>query len=336
MPLRPPHLQRGATIGIVSPSAPVAARQPRRWQRGLRSLKALGFEVKVGQHALSDTGHTAGRAEDRAADITSLFLDDEVDTILATIGGYNSNQLLEHLDFDAIRTHPKILMGYSDTSALLLAILEMTGLVTFMGPALLPQFAEPAGLHPFTAKALQALLLEPTRQQTLEPSGTWIRERQRWGVNDDRPRGEVPNPGPRVVREGRASGRLVAGNLGTMLVLAGSPYFPNLDGAVLCIEEDELETPASVDRYLTQLRTMGAFEQIAALLVGRFSPDVGFTDSHHLASLLLEATHGYAFPIATGFDFGHTDPMLTLPIGVRTEIDLTGQPRWTLLEPAVT
>lgn len=302
----------------------------------MRSLESLGFRVKVAPHALAATGHTAGRAEERAADLMGLFLDDEVDAILATIGGHNSNQLLEHLDFAAIRSHPKIVMGYSDTSALLLAIHSLTGLVTFMGPALLPQFGEAGGLHPFTKSAVSAVLCEPSRNVAMPTAPSWIRERLRWGTEDTRARVGVPNPGPRVVRRGRASGRLFATNLGTMLVLAGSKYFPRLDSAILCIEEDEVETQASFDRYLTQLRTMGVFERISALLVGRFPPEVEFTRENNLDALLLEATRGSKFPIAAGLDFGHTDPMLTLPIGIQAEVAVGASVEWSLTEAAVT
>ncbi len=146
----PERLQKGDKIGIVSPSSPVAAFCPKRLQRGVGELEKRGFTVKLGKHVLEHYKHTAGTVQQRIEDLHAMFADDEVKAIVCTIGGLNSNQLLEFLDYDLIQKHPKIFMGFSDITALLNAVYAKTGLVTYLGPALLPQFGEYGGTLPYT------------------------------------------------------------------------------------------------------------------------------------------------------------------------------------------
>jgi len=334
--LKPAALVEGDILGIVSPSAPAAGYCPRRFERSLANLTALGFTVLVGEHATARHGHTAGTIEERVVDLHRMFRDDHIKGVIATVGGLNSNQLLDELDYDLLKRHPKILMGYSDITALLLAVHTMTGLVTFMGPALLPQFGEVGGLHPYARKWLRRVLMSDKAPLTLEPSRLTIYEELRWDVDDTRPRREERHPGPRIVRPGLAEGPIIAGNLSTLLILAGTPYLPSLQGAILCIEEDETEAPDVIDRYLIQLRQMGVLAEIAALLVGRFNPAVGFGEGRLLDEVLLAATRGLDVPIAVDFDFGHTDPMFILPNGVLARADFSRRaPRLQLLESAV-
>ena len=331
----PSRLRTGDTIGIVSPASPVAAFCSKRFARGVENLEKMGFSVRVAEHATARHGHTAGTIEDRVSDIHTMFSDTDVRAIITTIGGFNSNQLLEYLDYDLIARHPKILMGYSDITAVLLAIHKMTGLVTFLGPAIMPQFGEAGGLHRYTAEWFHAILMEPTLPIELTPSNLSIHEQLRWDTEDTRPRREEPHPGPRVLKDGVATGPIIAGNLGTMLALASTRYFPDLDGVILCVEDDEEESPGTIDRFLTQLRHMGVFERIVALVVGRFHPSVGFSDRDSLRDIVLTATEGCDIPIAVDFDFGHTDPMFTLPNGVRARVDFRERARLQLLEEPV-
>ncbi|WP_218916179.1 S66 family peptidase [Marinithermus hydrothermalis] len=322
-------------MGVVSPSAPTAHHTPRRFKRSVAHLQRLGFRVKVGPHTLNHHHHTAGTVEERLEDLHAMFADPEVKGILCTIGGHNANALLEGLDYALIQNNPKVFLGYSDITALHLGMHTQTGLVTFLGPALLPQFGEADGLHPYTRRYLEAVLIEGRAPLELEPSEILIHEHLLWDEEDNRPRRAEPHPGPKVLRPGTAQGPVIAGNLGTMLALCGTPFFPNLEGAILCVEEDETESPASVDRFLTQLRLMGAFAKIRALLVGRFHPKVGFGPEDPLEAVLLRATAGYDLPVAYGFDFGHTDPMFTLPIGTQARVAFGTEARVWLLEPAV-
>lgn len=334
--IRPRRLARGNTIGVVSPSSPVAAACPRRLRRGLEEFERRGFQVRLGAHATKATGHTAGSPADRLHDLHAMVTDPAVSAIVSTIGGFSSHQLLEDLDFDLFRRHPKVLMGYSDITALLVAIHARTGLVTMLGPAVMPQFGEFGGVHPYTWANFERVVMRPEAPGELTPAPQWIYEHLRWEQEDDRPRRAVPNPGPRTLRPGRAEGPILAGNAGTLLLLAGTPYWPNVDGVILCLEEDEDESPATIDRMLTQLRQMGVYERIDGLVLGRFHPQVGFSAEDSLEAMVLESTRGYTFPVVVDLDFGHTDPMVTLPLGVRALLDAAPErPRLSLLEPAV-
>ncbi len=335
--IRPNRLQRGDTIGVIAPASPVAALCPRRFERGLQELRHLGFKVIVGQHALKRTGHTAGTIEERLDDLHGMFRNLQVKAIIATIGGFNSHQLLENIDFNLIRRNPKILMGYSDITALLAGIYRHTRLVTFMGPAILPQFGEYGGLLEYTKRSFERVLMRAEPIGRIDASQEWTEESLLWDQADDRIRQTRPNAGMKVLKSGTAQGPILAGNMGTLLLLAGTPYFPDVDGVILCLEEDENERPGTIDRFLTQLRQMGIYRKISALIVGRFQSKVGFSPDDSLPSVLSAATKTFDFPILYDADFGHTDPMMVLPNGVQARIDASDlkQPIFEILDTAV-
>lgn len=332
----PPRLGTGDLVRIVSPSAPVASLVPGRLARAQTNLRAMGYRTDLAAHVTARTGHTAGTRVERLEDLHAAFLDPEVRMILASIGGFSSHQLLEDLDAELIRRHPKILIGYSDITALLTAIHRRTGLVTFLGPAALPQFGEAGGLMPYTRRMWERVVTQAMPAGELEPSGEAVSEILAWDRDDVRPRRMEPYPRPSALRAGTAEGPILAANLGTLLLLAGTSDWPDLRGRLLFVEDDEDEKPATLDRYFTQLRQMGVYGEIAGLGVGRIPRQVGLTPEDSLAAMVLEATRGFRFPIATDLDFGHWDPMLTLPNGVRGRLDAhPGQVRVTLLEAAV-
>jgi muramoyltetrapeptide carboxypeptidase len=168
----------------------------------------------------------------------------------------------------------------------------------------------------------------------LAPSPEWTAEVLRWDEDDDRPRAMQANPGPRVVRTGTVEGWLAPANLTTLLTLAGTSFWPDLAGAILCLEADEEETPGTVVRRLQQLRQIGVLADARALVVGRVPPSVGLAATD-LDELLLAVTAGLDVPIAVDFDFGHTDPIVVLPWGLRASLEAEEDPRLTLLEAAV-
>jgi muramoyltetrapeptide carboxypeptidase len=333
----PRRLEPGDLVGIVSPSAPVAALTPRRFERGVGELERRGFRVRVGEHARSRTGWTAGAPADRAADLHAMFADPEVRAIVCTIGSYNANQLLELLDYELIAANPKLFVGYSDITALHGAIHARTGLATMLGPALLPQWGEFGGLHDYTWDAFARVAMRAEPAGVFRGPAQWYPELLWWDRADDRPRTPEPAAPWRTVRRGSAEGPLVAGNANTLLLLNGTPWQPSLDGVLLCLEDDdEYGKPAMVERQLFQLRHLGAFERAAGLVYGRIHPNAGFESPEWIDEILLRATAGYDLPVATGLDFAHTDPLLTLPWGVRARLDAGDEVTLELLEPAVT
>lgn len=334
-PLLPPRLAAGDTIAVVSPSSPVAAARPRRFGRGVAELERRGFRVRVGEHALARRAHTAGTVEERLADLHAAFADPEVHGIVCAIGGFNANGLVAGLDYDLVAASPKVFCGYSDVTALHAAIWARTGLAVVLGPGLLPQLGEYGGTLDHTWRWFERVLMRAEPAGEIEPAPEWTGEYTEWDVADDRPRRLEPSPGPRTIRAGTGEGPLVAGNLATLLALAGTSWWPELDGVLLCLEDDAEETPATIDRALTQLRLMGVLERVAGLALGRFQVGTGFSKDDPLDAVVLEATCGTEYPIACDFDFGHTDPMVPLPWGVHARLDAGETARLSLLGPAV-
>jgi len=329
--IRPPALRPGDTVGIVAPSSPTAAHVSRRLARGVAELERRGFRVRLGDNVDNPRPTVA----EKLADLHALFGDPDVRGVVCTIGGYDSHQLLEQLDFELIATNPKVFSGYSDITALQAALWVRTGLVTFMGPMLLTDWAEFGGIPDYTWTEWEATVMRAEPRDEICVASGWTAEMTRWDEADDRPRVHEPNPGPRALRGGVAKGPLVPANLCTLLLFAGTPLWPDLDGAILGLELAEEEQAWWAERSLHQLRHLGVWERAAGLAFGRCNP-VSATPPDELDRMLLEATRGSGFPIAVDFDFGHTEPHCTLPWGVRARLDADARPpTLSLLEPAV-
>lgn len=331
--VKPRRLAPGATLGIVSLSSPVPAQLPRRFERGCQALRDLGYRVRVPEAARARHRYMAGSVESRVRSLVELWEDDEVDAIVSSIGGHSTHQLLEYLPFDRFRARPKPFIGYSDTTTLQLALYSQAGLVSFYGPALMPQFGEHGGPVAYTWSGFERALHRAGVGPVPAAPG-WIEERLRWDELDTRPRQLVPGSTRRCLRSGSASGPLIVANAGCLLLLAGTRYFPELDGSVLILEEDETEQPGTIDRYFTQLRHLGVWERIAALGVGRFPKEVQLEDA--ALDELIECSVGpRRIPILVGLEVGHVEPMTTLPIGTRAELDADALSLTLLESPTV-
>lgn len=198
-------IKKGDKIGVISPSAPLAGLVEHRYKNGITKLKELGFEVNVGKHALDVTSYTAGSAKDRAEDIMSFFEDDKIKEIISFIGGYHSNQILKYLDFDIIKNNPKIIMGYSDMTVLLLAIYKKCKFSTFYGPSVLNQFADPY-ISDYTLKYFKKATMEIEPIGEILPSKRYTCEFLDWFQKKDleRNRKFVKNPGWEWLKDGYA------------------------------------------------------------------------------------------------------------------------------------
>ncbi|MBC7621996.1 MAG: LD-carboxypeptidase [Aeromicrobium sp.] len=322
--IKPAQLKRGDLIGLVAPSggsnsAYVEAR--------VKHLEASGFRVKVSKNILAVRGNTAGTPQQRVADLHDMFLDREVDAIWALRGGSGASQMLSLIDYHLIRKHPKIFIGFSDITALHLAILKHSGLVTFHGPT-----APGPTISDYSMTQLEAVLMHPRDQTTIYMS--------------DANRGEAENAVAgageyklRTLTPGVAEGRLVGGNLAVLSALIGTPYAPDWRGALLFLEEIR-EAPYRIDRMLTQLKQAIPFNDAAGVLLGVFrrSVDAGAAvDSEPRLSLeqaLDDHFTGLSVPAAYGFSFGHIANNFTIPLGVRARLDTSAQ-TLTLLEAAV-
>jgi muramoyltetrapeptide carboxypeptidase LdcA involved in peptidoglycan recycling len=329
-------LHPGDTIGIIAPSWCGPAVFPHRVERGMAWLQSRGYHVVMAPHAAGRMDYVSGTPAERAGDIHRMFADSRVKAIIAAIGGDHACHLLPLLDWDLIRANPKIFMGYSDVTVLNLAIYARTGLVTFNGPAVMTDLAEfPAPLA-YTVEYLERAICSPDPVGLVRPSMAWTEESLDWGQKLDltRPRQLQPSAGWTWLKGGAAQGRLIGGCLESMQHLRGTPYWPDMTGAILFFETSEdVPSPSWVDAVLQDYENMGTLAQVAGLLVGR---PRGYTDEQKqvLDAVLLERTRRYHFPIVTGADFGHTWPQFTLPIGCMARLDATAQ-AFTVLEAGV-
>jgi muramoyltetrapeptide carboxypeptidase len=313
-PLKPRRLAPGDTLGLVLPSS--LAFEASTIDLAREQLEAVGFRVVVGAHARARHGYFAGTDEQRAADLMAMFADPAIAGIVCHRGGWGAPRLLPRLDYDAIRRQPKVLLGYSDVTALLNAIHQRTGLVTFHGPT------GGTNWRPYTLNALRRVLM------AAEPIGTL--------ANPEKEDDELVNRSYRVLTltPGQARGRLVGGNLTLLCALMGTPWEVDTAGAILLLEDVEEEL-YRVDRMLTQLAQGGKLAGVAGVAFGYCTdcpPGDGPTFS--LEELLREHLGQLGVPAMAGLAFGHLAKMLTLPIGLAGTLDATaGTVRFD--EPAV-
>jgi len=327
--VKPTHLKKGDFVGIVSPSSPLAGLVPHRVEKGIRSLEKIGFKVKVGKNALKISGYTAGTPRERAEDINDFFADPKIKAIFTFIGGNHSNQILDYLDFDLIKKNPKLFLGYSDATVLHLALYSRLGMVTFYGPSVLTQFGENPEIFPYTKEYFEKALMHLEPIGKVSPSLTWTDEILDWFKREDekRPRKMKKNKGWQWIKEGKAQGPILGGCISSMMHLRGTKYWPSFKNCILFWEipesEDILakgEKPATIDAYLVDLGFLGVFGQIKGMIIGR---PYGYSElrSNQLVEIIKERTKSYDFPILFSVDIGHTDPMLTVPLGVMAKIN---------------
>lgn len=316
-------------IGLISNSAPLAGLVPHRTKNGLKMLRDLGFKPKLGTSALKVEDYIAGSPENRAKDINLLFKDKNIKAIISFIGGDHSNQLLKLLDYEVIKNNPKIIMGYSDSTVLLLAIYTQTGLVTFYGPTVLNQFAEYPKMLDFTLDHFKKTVMSNTPIRKIMPSLQWTEEVMDWFEKKDlsRARKMKKNSGWEWLKEGKANGVLIGGCLASLMHLRGTKFWPNFNGTILFWEISESESSifkgepiSAVDSHLADLENSGVFDKICGMVIGR-PYRYSKTDEKQLIDLIKKRTKKYNFPILYRVDFGHTDPVITMPIGVKSSLD---------------
>ncbi|HSF39376.1 MAG TPA: LD-carboxypeptidase [Thermoanaerobaculia bacterium] len=313
--VRPGRLRPGDTVGLVNPAG--AVWEPVNVEIVAESLAALGFKTKRGANLLARRGYFAGTDEQRAADLNALFADPEVRAIHCVRGGWGSARLLPLLDWPTIAKNPKILLGYSDITTLLLALHAKTGLVTFHGPVGASQW------NPWSVGWMKRVLQE----------GEAVTFENLKEIDEDDL--TVVENRVQTLHPGTARGRLLGGNLTVLTSLVGSDYLPDFDNCILFLEDVE-EAPYRIDRMLTQLRLAGILQKARAVIWGNCSdcrPGAGF-GSLTVSEVLEDHIRPLGVPAWQGAMIGHIDRQFTLPIGIEVEADATtGTLR--MVEPAV-
>lgn len=316
-PLKPARLKSGSVVGLVSPASATFVRE--ELDIVVDAVRALGLVPRLGSHLLARHGYLAGKDQDRAADINQFFADPQVAAILPIRGGWGCSRILPYLDYKSIRQNPKILVGFSDITALILAITARTNLVTFHGPNGL------AAWRPTETAYFRRILFaaELVKFQNLK-------------AEDDDNRLMQVKYRIQTIAPGRVCGRLIGGNLSVLAAIVGSPYLPDLNGAILFLE-DTNENIYRLDRLMTQLKLAGVFDQLAGFIFGQCpgcSPDADY-GSLTLEEVVWHHIQPLGIPAWYGAMIGHIEPILTLPIGLEVEIDATTG-TIQMLEPAVT
>ncbi len=300
-PLKPSRLKAGDTIGLINPASGISG--PENIRTIEEQLAILGLKVKQGVHLLDRYGYLAGKDEDRAADMNAMFADSSVKAILAMRGGWGSNRILSLLDYDLIRKNPKAVIGYSDITALLIALYAKSGIVTFHGPLGVSTWG------PLTVSSIQRILFN-CEAATLQNSAD---------ISDDLTQTENRIE---IITAGRTSGRLIGGNLAVLTSMIGSNYLPDWKGKILFLE-DTNEQIYRVDRMLTQLKLAGILDQIRGFIFGRCT-DCGPEESSGsltLADLFADHIKPLGIPAWYGSMIGHVPDQLVLPIGIEVEIN---------------
>ncbi len=344
--VKPPMLYPGDKVATVSLSWGGPGTFPYRYQAGKQQLQdELGLVVVETPHACRDDAWLSRHPEARAHDLMEAFADPSIRAIISTIGGDDSIRLLPYLDLEVIRAHPKVFLGYSDTTITHLACFR-AGLVSFYGPAIMSGFAENCGMMPYTVESVRRTLFSSAPIGLLEPNRDgWTVEHLDWADpgNQSRRRRLQPSPGWNFMQGvGVRRGRLIGGCFEVLDWLRGTAFWPSPEDwqdAILFWETSEGAPPPSDLVYV--LRTyaaMGLLPRLAGILFGRPGGQVpperfGEYDAA-LLQVVAQEEGLTTLPIVTGMDFGHTDPMLVLPYGVEAEIDCE-QGRVSICESAV-
>ena len=268
-------------VGLVTPASNVPENEDLLAAMDL--VRSLGFEAKAAPNLRRRKQYLAGSDQQRADDLNGMFADDEVDAIFCVRGGYGSGRLLRDLDYQTIADNPKILMGYSDITAILNAIHVKTGMITYHGPIAGDNFSS------YTYEQFQRLLIEP-RQVTRIAEPPAFEQQPGVVERENRLTPIVP---------GQAEGTLIGGNLSLLVTLLGTPYEPNFDGAILFME-DVSEPPYSVDRMLTHLWLTGHLERTAGIVFGKFTDDGYDSNTLSMEQVLRDAVNRSASLLCAG------------------------------------
>jgi muramoyltetrapeptide carboxypeptidase len=305
--LKPPALKKGDVIGIVSPAS--SPDDFTRIEQGVKYLESLGYRVKLGKHIFKRYGYLSSTDDERADDLNEMFADEKVKAIICVRGGYGTPRLLDKVDYNLIKKKQKIFVGYSDITALQLAIFKKTGLVTFSGPMLAVDIY--SNFDSFAEDFFWRILT--SREKKIEIKN---------------PNGVELN----TLKSGKATGTLLGGNLSLIASIMGTKYQPSFNGSVLVIE-DIGEEPYRIDRYLSQLKNSGVLYKINACILGQFTdcapkePEKSLT----LEQIFNDYLGNLKIPVISNLSYGHIPQKLTLPLGARVRVDAKRQ-KITIIE----
>lgn len=295
--LKPPALKKGDLIGIVSPAS--SPDDFSRIEKGISYLEGLGYSVKLGKHIYKRLGYLSASDDERAEDLNEMFADPQVRAIICVRGGYGTPRILDKIDYRVIKRNPKIFVGYSDITALQLAIFKKTGLITFSGPMLAVDIY--SNFDAYSEEFFWMILTSKAKKIEIKnPDGVDIS----------------------VLKHGKTTGTLLGGNLSLLASIVGTKFQPDFSDSILVIE-DIGEEPYRIDRYLAQLKNAGIFDKINGCILGQFTdcvpkePEKSLT----LEQIFQDYFGNLKIPVISNLSYGHIPQKVTLPIGARIKID---------------
>ena len=321
MNMIPSKLKSGDEIRIVAPSRSLAIISKDTRIIGDARFKELGLKLSFGKHVNEMDDFASSSIKSRVQDLHDAFNDKKIKAIISVIGGFNCNQLLRYLDYELIKNNPKILIGYSDTTALQNAIYAKTGLVTYSGPAY-STFGMKKGFE-YTLDYFKRCLFSNELIE-IKPSVEWSDDT--WYKNQES-REFIKNKGFYVINKGT----IIGANLCTLNLLQGTEYMPSLEDSVLFLEDDEESNPLLFDRDLQSLIHQPGFNKVKGIVIGRFQK-VSKVDYNLITQIIKSKKELDKIPVIYDADFGHTSPMITFPIGGTVEINASKNPSIKIIE----
>jgi muramoyltetrapeptide carboxypeptidase len=298
--LKPRRLKKGDTIGLITPGSFIP---DKALEKAVRNVEQLGFKVKLGKYIRALRGFNAGTDEQRLEDLHAMFTDPAVDGIWCARGGYGCTRLLPMIDFDLVKKHPKVFLGYSDITALHNAFYQRCGLVTFHGPV------ASSTMTPYAIAHFRRALMEENTRQVITPAGANKK------IQDELYQ-------PKKIRGGVVRGVLIGGNLSLLAAMAGTEFAIDPADKIVFMEDIE-EKPYRIDRMLTQLRQSDQLATAAGFALGIFADCVPEPEDRSLSLLetIQDRLYELGKPVAYGLSWGHISNQATLPVGVQAELD---------------
>jgi len=308
MQILPKKLKAGDEIRVIAPSRSMSIISKESREIANKRFEELGIKLTFGKHIEESDEFVSSSIESRIDDLHNAFADKNVKGILTVIGGFNSNQLLDSIDWDLIKNNPKILCGYSDITILNNAIFAKTGLVTYYGPHY-STFGQKLYFE-YTLDHFKKCLME-TEPIDIKPSDFWSDDA--WYIDQEK-RNLVKNNGFLKINPGEAEGQIIGGNIGTFNLIFGSKFMPEIKNTILFLEDDSETRAHHFDRILQSLIYQPGFEGVKGIVVGRFQKESKISDET-LKKIFASKGKLKNIPIIANADFGHTDPKITFPVG---------------------
>lgn len=301
-------------IRVIAPAASLANLAPANKELAEERLKSLGFNVSFGQHAFERDMFGSSSIQSRVSDLHEAFQDADVDLVMAAFGGANSNELLPYIDYELIKNNQKIFCGFSDITALQDALFKKSNLINLYGPCF-SHFAMKQGFD-YIEKTFMDIIKDKQRKFDIIDSEEWSDDK--WHKNQD-DRHFMKNPGREILRSGQSEGIIVGGNIGTLPLLFGTQYMPDLTDKILFLEDDGMSIDLFKRNFVSLLQQPN-FDKIKGIVIGRFRNNSDFSVDG-LREFFNNHVKLGQIPVITGLDFGHTMPYFVFPIGGKARIN---------------